>query len=128
MRKYKEKFLWKKFFYSNFMIFIIAILIFLISRGIYGLYKKYEFTKSDYDYVKEEQVDAENKLDMVERKFNNINTEEGKEKYIRETYSVKKEGEGVIFLYDSPSSTYEIPKGKSNWDSFIDFLKKIVDF
>lgn len=124
MRKYKEKFLWKSFFYSNIMIIIMVIIVFFIAKGIYGLYKKYEFTKIDYLYVEKRELEAENKLNTAEKKYNDINTDEGKEEYIRNTYSVKKEGENVVFIYNGSPSTYEIQKGVSNWQSFIDFLKK----
>ena len=128
MRKYKERFLWRKFFYSNLTIILICILIFFVSRGIFKLYQKYQFTKADYIFVDEQRREAEDKMNTNQQKLDNINTVEGQEKYIRETYSVKKEGEGMIIIYNNPSSTYEIPKGESTWESFKNYVKKLFDF
>lgn len=128
MRKYKEKFLWRKIFYSNFTIILICVIIFFVSRGIFKLWEKYQLTKADYEFVNAQKIEAENKVNLNEIKLSNINTPEGQEKYIRETYAVKKEGEGVIVVYNTPSSTYEIPKGESNWESFKKYIKKLFGF
>lgn len=128
MRKYKERFLWRKIFYSNFTIIIICFLIFFMSKSIYNLWIKYKLTKSDYEFVSQQKNEAENKLKLNEIKLNNINSDEGKEKYIRETYSVKKEGEDVVVIYNSPETTYNIPKGESNWEAFKKYIKKLFGF
>lgn len=126
MRKYKNQYLWRNIFYSKFTIVFILLIIILVSNGILKLYRKYEFTKADYLFVEKERVEAEAKMNANELKLSNINTEEGKERYIRETYSVKKAGEGMVIVYSSPSSTYEIPKGDSNWHLFLMFLKDLL--
>ncbi len=128
MKKYKEKFLWRKIFYSNFTIVFICIFIFFVSKGVFKLWNKYQLTKVDLEFVRSQEVQAKNKLDLNEEKLKNINSEEGKEKYIRETYSVRKEGEEVIVLYDSTPSTYQIPKAESYWESFKKYVKKLFDF
>lgn len=128
MRKYKERFIWRKIFYSNFTIIFICILIFFVSKGVFKLWGKYEITKTDLEFVKSQEEQAKNRLDLNEEKLKNINTKEGKEKYIRETYSARKEGEEVIVLYDREPSTYKIPKAESYWESFKKYVKKIFDF
>lgn len=79
----------------------------------------------DYVYVSKEVEEAERKMEMNELKLEDISTKEGEEKYIRETYPMKREGENVIVVYNAPASTYEIPKKESNWGSFQEFLRKI---
>lgn len=126
MRKYKNQFLWRNIFYSKFTIIFILLLILFVSNGIFKLYKKYQYTKAEYLYVEKERLDAEKKMNTNQLKLTNINTPEGKERYIRETYSVKKEGEGMIIVYSAPSSTYEIPKAESSWKEFVEFLKNLL--
>ncbi len=99
-----------------------------MSKSIYNLWIKYKLTKSDYEFVSQQKNEAENKLKLNEIKLNNINSDEGKEKYIRETYSVKKEGEDVVVIYNSPETTYNIPKGESNWEAFKKYIKKLFGF
>ena len=76
----------------------------------------------DLNYTRKEEREDRYKLKTEQDKLDNINTDEGKDKYIRNTYSVKKEGEELIVVYDSASSTYEIPKD----ESFFDSLKKMI--
>jgi hypothetical protein len=97
-------------------------------QGVFRLYRKYSLTKKDYTFVAKEEKEVEGKLSANEYKLANINTEEGKERYLRETYPVKKRGEDLVIVYNSPSSTYEIPKSESSWDFFKKFLKDLLRF
>jgi len=125
MRRYKEKFIWQNIFYSNFTIVVSIVLIVLLGRGILGVYKKFQVTKADYVHVSKEVDEAEKVLEMNELKLENINTKEGEERYIRETYPVKKAEENVVVVYSTPASTYEIPKNDSKWEVFKIFLKNL---
>ena len=62
MRKYRKKFVWQKISYSNLVIIILGILIFLVARGIFNLYRKYNYTKQDYQFVESQQVKAQDSL------------------------------------------------------------------
>ncbi len=127
MQKYKDKFFWRNFFYSNFIIIILILILIFISNEIFDIYKKYRFTKAEYSFVEKKVKEAESKMNVSNQKLSNIKEEEGKEKYIRETYSVKKEGEEVVIIYKSTSSTYEIPRSISKWESFKAFIKNIFN-
>ena len=83
-------------------------------------------TKEDLNYVRKEQAEDNIKLSIEQNKLNNINTDEGKDKYIRSTYSVKKSGEELVIVYDSASSTYEIPKAEGFFDSFVNMIKNLL--
>lgn len=126
MKKYQNKFLWRNFFYSNFTIVFIFILIGFVLNGLINLYSKYQITKEDLNYTRKEELEDKNKLNLEQNKLNNINTEEGQDKYIRSTYPVKKNGEGLIVVYDAASSTYEIPKSESFFESFINIIKNLL--
>lgn len=122
MKKYRNKFLWRNLFYSNFTILIIFVFIGFVLNGLINLYSKYQTTKEELNYIRKEEAEDRNKLIIEQDKLNNINTEEGKDKYIRSTYSVKKSDEGLVVVYDAAPSTYEIPKA----ESFLDSLKNII--
>ena len=126
MKKYQNKFFWRSFFYSNFTIVVIFILIAFVMNGLINIYSKYRTTKENLNFVRKEEMEEKNKLNIEQNKLNNINTEEGKDKYIRSTYSVKKEGEGLVVVYDSASSTYEIPKAEGFFDSLRNMIKNLL--
>lgn len=126
MKKYQKKFIWRNFFYSNFVIILLSIAIILVLNGIINLYYKYQVTSDDLNYIRKEESENNLKLNIEQDKLNNINTETGKDKYIRNTYSVKKPDEELIIVYDTASSTYEIPKGQTFLDSIRDFIKNLL--
>lgn len=126
MKKYQNKFLWRNFFYSNFTIIAIFILIGFVLNGLINLYSKYQITKEDLNYIRKEEAEDKSKLSVEQDKLNNINTDEGKDKYIRSTYSVKKSGEGLVVVYDAASSTYEIPKAEGFFDSIKTMIKNLL--
>lgn len=101
-------------------------MIIFVTNGVIHLYQKYQFTKDDFNYIKKDEIENKNKLSVEQDKLNNINTEVGREKYIRNTYSVKKADEKLVIVYDTASSTYEIPKGESFWDSLINIFKNLL--
>lgn len=126
MKKYQNKFLWRSFFYSNFTIIVIFILIAFVMNGLINVYSKYRTTKEDLNYIRKEEAEDKNKLVIEQNKLDNINTAEGKDKYIRSTYSVKKKGEELVVVYDSASSTYEIPKAEDFFESLRNMIKNLL--
>ena len=122
MKKYKQKYLWGNIFYSNFTIVVLIIFIIFVLNGLYKLYVKYYFTNVDLISVNDEKRQENEKLVNIQNKISDINTDKGKDKYIRETYSVSKNGEGVIVIYNSPESTYSIEKDDSYWKKFLDYI------
>jgi len=122
MKKYKQKYLWGNIFYSNFTIVVLIIFIIFVLNGLYKLYVKYYFTNVDLISVNDEKKQENDKLVNIQNKISDINTDKGKDKYIRETYSVSKNGEGVIIIYNSPESTYSIEKDDSYWKKFLDYI------
>lgn len=128
MRKYRKKFVFQKLIYSNLMILILCILVFFVARGILKLYQKYTFTRQEYNFVETQQEKAESTLSDNQEKLRAIQTPEGEDQYLKDTYPVKKAGENMIVIYEPQDSTYQILKAKSSWQAFKDYFKKLFDF
>ncbi len=127
MRKYHRKFIWRSFFRSTFLVVILMLLVVFILYKFIIEFQKYLFIRKQYQFSTIQTLESSKKLSANQDKLDNINTEAGEEEYIRETYSVKKDGEGIIVLYNNPNSTYEIPKSESKWQSFKDYLKRLIN-
>lgn len=125
MKKYKRKFVWQKYFYSIFTIVVLIIIIVFITRSFIIEYNKYLFTKKEYNFSVSQRLEAENKLNQNNLKVSEIKTNDGKERYIREAYPVKKIGEEMIVVYDTPNITYNIPKAPSKWSAFKEYVKEL---
>lgn len=125
MPRVKKNYLFKRFKQSIFLIIILIIIsLFLLYKCIIE-FQKYLFVKGEYNYSLSQTKDSNNKLNYNQSKLDEINTKEGQDKYIRETYPVKKSGEGLIVLFESPDSTYDIPKAISKWQAFLNYVKSI---
>ena len=109
-------------------IFLLFIIIAFLLTGIFNTQKRYKLIEQDYISIENQKSDIEKKLKINTEKLENIMREEGKEFFLRNTYSIKKEDEEILTLYDNSKKTFEISKENSNTQQFFDFLKDIFNF
>ena len=104
MREYQQKHMIRTLLYSRVTIVILFLICVLLLRSIMELNdKRIETAKLRNDSVTE-RTDLENKVKLAEAKNEAIVTPRGFESYVRTTYPVVKEGEGVIVIYDDTKS------------------------
>lgn len=90
--------------YSRVTIIILFILIILLLRSIMELNdKRIEVSKLRNDSLKDRQ-ELEAKVAAAQKQNDDMSTQRGFENYVRTTYPVVKEGEGVIVIYDGDKS------------------------
>ncbi|MBP9782368.1 MAG: hypothetical protein KBC50_01395 [Candidatus Pacebacteria bacterium] len=104
MREYQHKYIIRTLLYSPVTIIILFLVIVLMVRSIVELNDKRITVAAQKEEAKAKQADMERKLAKAEEKSSDITTERGLEAYMRTTYPVVKEGEGVIVVYDSAGS------------------------
>jgi hypothetical protein len=72
------------------------------------------------------KTELENRVAGAEEKTNSIHTKRGLEEYIRSTYPVVKEGEGVIVVYDAEAnSVTPVRKDMNFWERVTIFIKNL---
>jgi hypothetical protein len=82
--------------------------------------------KVTQDDSKKERIDLESKVETIKKQNEFIKTERGFEEYVRTTYPVVKEGEGVIVIYDDEKESVSEVREKMTlvermtifWNSF----------
>lgn len=104
MREYQHKYIIRTLLYSPITSIILFLIIVLMVRSIVELNDKRLMVTSQKEEAQAKQADMERKLAKAEEKSSDIMTERGLEAYMRTTYPVVKEGEGVIVVYDSAGS------------------------
>lgn len=104
MREYQQKHLVRTLVYSRVTIVVLFLLIVLLLRSIMELNDKRLAVKKLQEDSAVERQDLEQKVQRAETKNSAIGTERGFETYVRTTYPVVKEGEGVIVIYDGDKS------------------------
>jgi hypothetical protein len=86
--------------------------------------KRIEVSKLRNDSLAERQG-LEDKVQKAKEKNDEIATPRGLESYIRATYPVVKEGEGVIVVYDDTKSPVSaVREDMTIWENIIVFLNR----
>lgn len=109
MREFQERKNRKKKLYSIWTLLFLLVVIFLLTRGVIGVYEKEKSTKIDLQHLESQKADLENRYDAISKQANTLQTEAGLETAIREKFDVAKKGEGVIVIVDKTVEK-QIPK------------------
>ncbi|MBP6948999.1 MAG: hypothetical protein KBB50_02925 [Candidatus Pacebacteria bacterium] len=128
MREYQQKHLVRTLMYSRVTIVILFLLIILLLRSIMELNdKRIEVTKIRDDSKNERRIVME-KVAKAQLKSDEIATPRGFESYVRTTYPVVKEGEGVIVIYDGDTSPVSQVRADMNvWERFLVFWQRFSE-
>ncbi len=126
MREYQQKHMVRTLLYSRVTIVILFLLIVLLLRSIMELNDKRIEAANLRNDSATERADLENKMKLAEAQNKAITTERGFENYVRTTYPVVKEGEGVIVIYDDTKSPVTPVRSDMNiWERFIVLWRKV---
>jgi cell division protein FtsB len=115
MREFQDRRRLKEFLHSRYAIGFLLLLIILLINAVWGIRAKYEKSKNmaataavDLEALKEREKILQ---DAVEA----LNTEEGKEKELRDRFGVVKEGERMIILVDEGVKEVPVEITKKSW-------------
>jgi hypothetical protein len=104
MREYQQKHVVRTLVYSRVTIVILFLLCVLLLRSIMELNDKRLGVEKLRKESETERADMQAKVQKAEDKNGAIATQRGFENYVRTTYPVVKDGEGVIVVYDEDKS------------------------
>jgi hypothetical protein len=127
MKEYQQKHMIRTLVYSRVTIVILFLLIILLLRSIMELNdKRIETSKLRNDSMVERQA-LSDKVNKAQVRNSTIATQYGLETYIRTTYPVVKQGEGVIVIYDDTNSPVSpVREDITIWERFILFWNNTV--
>ncbi len=109
MREYQHKHQIRSILYSKVTIVILFLFCILLLRSIVELNNKRIAVNTLRAESLAKRQDLEMKVNRASEKNDALGTPRGFESYVRTTYPVVKEGEGVIIIYDGKgSSTAEV--------------------
>ncbi len=135
MKEYQQKHVVRTLVYSRVTIVILFLLIVLLLRSIMELNNK----RADVSILRNESIQEreilEKKVEKAKKESDSIATQRGFEAYVRTTYPVVKEGEGVIVVYDDNKNSVSTVREKMTlrekagiwWKSFFGTADAIQD-
>lgn len=125
MLDFEEKKYIKKLIYSRVSISIFLILLVLVMKGSWSAYKDEQFTRINKEIAERELDELKAREKLLASQINSLGTAEGRERELRNKFSVAKEGEKIIMIVDSKEDyNYNNTQENSFWRSFLNFFKK----
>ncbi len=126
MREYQQKHMVRTLLYSRVTIVILFLLVILLLRSIMELNNKRADVAKLRNDSREERELLESKVLKAKTETDFIGTERGFEAYVRTTYPVVKEGEGVIVIYDDEKSPVSTVREKVTvWEQLSIWWKQV---
>jgi cell division protein FtsB len=120
MREFQERRRMKKLLHSRYAIAVLAIISVLLAHAVYGVYGKYEKSKEIASRMQADLTSLEVREKSLTASMNALDTEEGKEREIRDRFGAVKPGEKMIVLVDDQAADKSVtPVQKSWWEKFI---------
>jgi hypothetical protein len=124
MREYQQKHQIRTIVYSRVTIIILFLLCILLLRSIMELNDKRIAVNKLREESATERQELESKVQKAEEKNAAIATQRGFESYVRTTYPVVKEGEGVIVIYDGDKSAVaQVRSDMTAWEHLKVYLQ-----
>lgn len=122
MREYQQKHMVRTILYSRVTIVVLFLLVILLLRSIMELNDKRLEVSKLRDDSKTERQNITEKVEKAKKESEEIATPRGFESYVRTTYPVVKDGEGVIVVYDGDKSPVSQVRSDMNvWERFLVF-------
>lgn len=114
--------------YSKGAIIGLLILVGILARGSYEVYKKKNQSEMDISHVTLELMEARAKEAALRKSIDELETARGKEAEIRDRFNVTLPGERVVVVIEGEedNSANTSPK-KGVWGSVKSFLKGIFE-
>lgn len=128
MSLFQQQNTFKKIVYSWITLAAIVLFIFLMIEQIYSFYYKNEKIKEKLAVNEKKVQRLSTELDAKKKDFEFLSTDRGQEEYYRSVYSVGKEGEKVIILYNSTNTDEESSNVNYKPDFWTEFKKKVQYF
>lgn len=126
MREYQQKHMVRTLLYSRVTIVILFLLCILLLRSIVELNNKRIAVEKLRKESLTERQELEMKVAKAEEKNASIVTPRGFESYVRTTFPVVKEGEGVIVIYDGEKSPVtEVRSDMTVWERLRVFFQEL---
>lgn len=121
MKEYQQKHMVRTLVYSKVTIIILFLFCVILLRSIMELRAKRIEAVQAGNEMRTERMDLEDKVRKSKEKNEALLTDRGFDTYVRMTFPVVKEGEGVIVVYDEKASqpVVSVREQISLWERFV---------
>ena len=126
MYELQEKKRTRRFLYSWPVIVLLFASLLLLVHSVWGAYQKERYALEKSEESLRELREMQKHERELSAQMERLQSERGREEEIREKFLVGKEGEGVIYIIDTPAvagSTHKKNEKENFWAGFLDFFR-----
>ena len=123
MRNFQEKRGWRKIVESKPFLILFGIVILIFSWNVFGFWNKMQETVKNKNIVEDRVAILKQQKENISSEINNLNTDQGKEKFFRENLGLAKDGEGVTVVVEEKKLPETQKDASPSW--FFSFLKNL---
>ena len=115
----------RKIIYSRITIVVLFVVIIFLAKAVYDIFVKERMSSESVSMIEKDYNSLKERQNMLKSEISKLNTKDGIEEEIREKYSVAKQGETVVVIVDSTSSTSsgKIDNQKGFWQGIVNFFQ-----
>jgi cell division protein FtsB len=124
MRNLEKKTGWSHLAQSRPFLILFGIVILVFSWNVFGFWNKMQETSKNKNIVEEKVTALRQQKENISSEINNLNTDQGKEKFFRENLGLAKEGEEVTIVVEDKNSPPAPEPASSGFFSFLANLFK----
>lgn len=123
--EFQEKRKVKRLIYSKITLLILAVIVLLLLKSVWGVYEKARVTRDNLNRVAEDLANLESREAKLSAEIDHLKTEGGAEEEIRAKYGLVKPGEEVIVVVkkNDNDDSASVSSSPSFWQKILDWLK-----
>lgn len=124
MREFQNKRDFRKMIYSRYTLILLFILIVILANAVLNSYNKYKRSAEENDKSQKELALIEQRTASLNKSIALLNTQDGKEREIRERFGLVKGDEKMVVFVNDTEATSNIPVTETHWwQFFTNFFK-----
>jgi len=98
---------------------LVLVVAYFLASAAFNMYERYQITRSNYEQVKRQLTEAENRRGALEALVAESRSPQGREALLREKFDVAKEGEQVIIIIDSEKKEEVVSEEEGSFWSWL---------
>ena len=123
MRNFQKKKGWKNIFQSKPFLILFGVVILIFSWKVFDFWNKMQETMENKKIIENKIATLKQQKENISSEINNLNTDQGKEKFFRENFGLAKEGENITIVVEDKNPPKIQEDNSFSW--FFSFFKNL---
>jgi len=118
MRNFQQKRMWRNITQSKPFLVIFGVIVLIFSWSVFGFWNKMQETVKNKKIVEDKVAALKQHKENISSEINDLNTDQGKERFFRENLGLAKEGENITIVVEDKNPTVTPKSTSSGFFSF----------